>query len=496
VTGSLAVGVVLVPVARPDRIDKNGQSVIISLQGSRMDPNTKRSFEILGLREDASPEETHRAYRLLAAEKTDWREVKEINWAYECVKDYFSSKGADGAPEASLPSEESHPPSPSHRRASGSGRRIAVMAALSIGAILAVLAALFAFKVIDPFRARGTGDLSAIVKAVKPSIVTVVTDGAARGSGFVVSKDGYIVTNAHVIRDIAGKASFSDGSVVDVDLIIVDPERDFALLKTREGRQYPFLNLGDSSACSEGDTVIAAGTPLSFETTFTRGIISSAKRSFPAYKASFIQTDAALSPGNSGGPLINLSGAVIGINSLKISGSSVEGMGFAVAINDVKHHISGRRQMSESELSRGLARVEEKMEEMRQWRDQSSGSQEKGVRDRIVEEQWERERRRREFAERVEEANRNLREQKEKEERRITDEAEQHRSRMRDQMEAKRKALSECLQTANHHYQTAWNDSCKSMNLGSQCRLPYSTASVLEQRLMQSRNECFRVYPQ
>lgn len=463
-----------------------------------MDPNTKRSFEILGLREDASAEEAHRAYRLLVSEKTDWSDVKEINWAYECVKVHFSSTTTDRSPvpEVPTPPGASGPPSPSRQTGSGSGRKTAVVAASAIGAVLAVLAVLLAIKAIDPFRARTAADLSTIIRAVKPSIVTVTTDGAARGSGFVVSEDGYIVTNAHVVRDIEGKANFSDGSVVDVDLVSVDPERDFALLKARQARRYPFLRLGDSSACSEGDTVIAAGTPLSFETTFTRGIISSARRSFPAYKASFIQTDAALSPGNSGGPLINLSGDVIGINSLKISGSSVEGMGFAVAINDVKHHISGRRQMSDSELSREMARVEEKIEEMKQWRDQSSGAQEKRARDRIVEDEWERERRRREFSERVDEANRSLREQKEKEERRITDEADRYRARMRDQMEDKRRILSDCLQTANHHYQTAWNDSCKSMNLGMQCKLPYSSASVLEQRFMQSRNECFRLYPQ
>ncbi len=462
-----------------------------------MDTSTKRSFEILGLREDASAADADRAYRVLIAEKTDWSDVKEINWAYECVRDYFSSKGTDGSAgaQASTASEELHP-SPAEQRTTGSGRRIAVVAASLTGVVLVVLAAFLAFKVMDPFRTRGTGDLSAIIKTLKPSVITVTTDGAARGSGFVVSKDGFIVTNAHVMRELTGKATFSDGSVVDIDLIIVDPDRDFALLKARQARQYAFLRLGDSSACSEGDTVIAAGTPLSFETTFTRGIISSTKRLFPAYKASFIQTDAALSPGNSGGPLINLSGDVIGINSLKISGLSVEGMGFAVAINDVKHHISSRRQMGESDLARQLARVEEKMEEMNQWRDQSSGREEKRVRDRMVEEQWERERRRREFSERVDEANRNLREQKEREERRIEEEAEQYRSRMRDQMEAKRKALSECLQTANHRYQTAWNDSCRSMNLGAQCKLPYSSASMLEQRLMQSRNECFRLYPQ
>lgn len=463
-----------------------------------MDPNTKRSFEILGLREDASAEEAHRAYRLLVSEKTDWSDVKEINWAYECVKVHFSSTTTDHSPVPEVPAfpGASGPPSPSRQPGSGSGRKTAVVAASAIGAVVAVFAVLIAFKVIDPFRARGATDLSTIIRAVKPSIVTVTTDGAARGSGFVVSEDGYIVTNAHVVRDIAGKATFSDGSVVDVDLVSVDPERDFALLKARQARRYPFLRLGDSSACSEGDTVIAAGTPLSFETTFTRGIISSARRSFPPYKASFIQTDAALSPGNSGGPLINLSGDVVGINSLKISGLSVEGMGFAVAINDVKHHISGRQQMSDADLSRQLARVEEKIEEMNQWRDQSYGREQKKARDRMVEEQWERERRRREFSERVEEANRNLREQKENEERRITEDADRYRTQMRAQMEAKRKALSDCLQTASYHYQTAWNDSCRSMNLGAQCRLPYSTASILEQRLMQSRNECFRSYPQ
>ncbi len=463
-----------------------------------MDPNTKRSFEILGLRENASAEDADSAYRLLVAEKTDWGDVKEINWAYECVKQYFSAKTADGspAPQAYSPPEELRLSPSSHQRMRGSGRKTALVAVSLIGVILVVFAALLALKVIDPFRTRGTGDLSGIIKAVKPSIVTITTDGAARGSGFLVSKDGYIVTNAHVMREKTGKATFSDGSVVEVDLVIVDPERDFALLRARQARQYPHLRLGDSSACSEGDTVIAAGTPLSFETTFTRGIISSSKRSFPAYKASFIQTDAALSPGNSGGPLINLSGDVVGINSLKISGPNVEGMGFAVAINDVKRHISGRQQMTDADLSRELSRVDEKMEEMSRWRDQSSAAEERRARDRMVEEQWERERRRREFSERVEEANRSLREQKEKEERRIREEAEQYRSRMRNQMEARRKALSECLYSANHQYETAWNDSCRSMNLGTQCRLPYSAASILEQRLMQSRNECFRLYPQ
>jgi len=462
-----------------------------------MDANTKRSFEILGLREDAPVEDAHRAYRRLLAEKTAWSDVKEINWAYECIKEYFSSQAVDAPSSLQDPSPPEESITSSLSQPEANSRRWVVVAVSScIAVALGILVVLLVLKVIDPFHWRGSADLSAIIKTVKPSIVTVTTDGAARGSGFVVSNDGYIVTNAHVMREKTGKATFSDGSVVDVDLIIVDPERDFALLKARGARQYPWLRLGDSAACSEGDTVIAAGTPLSFETTFTQGIISSSRRSFPAYRASFIQTDAALSPGNSGGPLINLAGRVIGINSLKISGLSVEGMGFAVAINDVKHHISGKKQMNDADLSRELARIDEKVEEMNQWRDHSSAMEEKKVRDRVVEEQWERERRRRELADRFEEANRSLKEQKENEERRIREEGDRYRTQMREQMEAKRNALSQCLQAANYHYQSAWNDSCKSMDLSTHCKLPYSTAKALDQRLMQSRNECFRLYPQ
>ncbi len=457
-----------------------------------MDPNTKRSLEILGCHEDSTLEDAQKAYRSLIAERTAWSDVKEINWAFECIREHFSSRAAGDAsapPEMDSPADKA-PSFPS--AAKGVSRQRIMLASLCfIAALAVILGSLVGFRVINPFQSRTTTDLSAVIKAVKPSIITVSTDGAARGSGFVVTSDGYIVTNAHVMRERTGKATFADGSVVDVHLVIVDPERDFALLKTSTVRQYPHLRLGNSAACSEGETVIAAGTPLSFETTFTRGIISSVRRSFPAYKASFIQTDAALSPGNSGGPLINLDGDVIGINSLKISGLSVEGMGFAVSINDVKHHISGKKQMTDDDLSRELARIDRKMEEMNQWRDQASARD----RDRAIEEQWERERRRREFSERVDEANRKLTEQKEKEEKKIRDEGNQYRSQMRDQAEARRKALSECLQAANYHYQSGWNDSCKSMNLGMQCRLPYSSANILEQRLMQSRNECFRLYP-
>ncbi|MDD3846643.1 MAG: trypsin-like peptidase domain-containing protein [Syntrophorhabdaceae bacterium] len=456
-----------------------------------MDPDIERSLNILGLTEDISLEEVERVYRGLVASRTSWGDVKEINWAYECLREHIAAR------EAAVTSRETPAAEPEARPANNvSSRRIILGVIVSSAILAAVLAVLAHFNVINLQSSPAPGDLSDIIKSVKPAIVTILTEGTPRGSGFVVSKDGYIVTNAHVMREKTGKAAFTDGSVTVVELIFMDPELDFALLKTADTRQYQYLRLGDSSACFEGETVIAAGTPLSFDTTFTRGIISASKRSFPAYRASFIQTDAALSPGNSGGPLINLKGDVIGVNSLKISGISVEGMGFAVSINDVKQHIIARKRMSDDDLSRQLARMEKKMEEMSQWRNQASAREEKSARDRMVEEQWERDRRRKEFAERVEEANRSLREQKEQEERRIHEEGDRYRKQMREQMETKRKALSECLQAANHRYQTAWNDSCASTGLDAKCKLPYSTARILEQRLMQTRNECFRLYPQ
>ncbi len=390
-----------------------------------MDANTKRSFDILGLNERSTFEDVEKAYRLLVARKSSWNDVKEINWAYESVKRYFL---ASSSVPASEQDEAGHhtgdPPAFVPRTPKRtSQRRTIFLLGVPFLVILLTAAFFFGFSRFNPFRSTRANDLSVIIKAVKPAIVTIITDDRPRGSGFLISKDGYIATNAHVMREKTGKVSLSDGSVLDVDLVLLDPDRDFALLKTKGSRDYPYLAIGDSSKVSEGETVIAAGTPLSFETTFTRGIISSSRRSFPAYKASFIQTDAALSPGNSGGPLINLAGDAIGINTLKISGLNVEGMGFAVSINDVKQHIVSRQHMSDSDLTRELARTEKKIEEMNQWRDDASRGDEKRLKDRVVEEQWERERRRRELADRVNEANRDLMEQKEKEERRLREEA-------------------------------------------------------------------------
>ena len=430
--------------------------------------------------------EAEAAYRLLS-QKASWSDVKELNWAFESIKEHFSTHAGHGSAEgAALDAiqEVNEPP------ARSSVSRLFLIASIVFFALAASV--LVFLKGGSLFRSSDPSDISKLLQSVKPSLVTILTEDSPRGSGFIVSKDGYVVTNAHVMREKAGKIAFSDGTVTDAALVFIDPEMDFALLKASDARNYPYLTLGNSASCREGDTVVAAGTPLSFQTTFTRGIISAVGRSFPAYRATFIQTDAALSPGNSGGPLINTKGEVIGINSLKISGASVEGMGFAVSINDVRGHILNKKHMSDSDLAVQLSHLEKKVEEMRDWRDPAS----RKMKDRVVEDEWEQERRRREFYSRVDQANRDLKEQKEREERRIREEGEQYRAQTRENIDSKRKALSECLQTAHSYYAHAWNDSCKSMNLAGQCRLPYSTAQVLEQRHMQSRNECFRLNPQ
>lgn len=439
--------------------------------------------------EDASFTDAQKVYRELS-QKASWSDIKELNAAFEIIRGFFAIKDVPQERAETIARDVAvRFPVPEKPRSSGP--KIAVIIAIACLIALAAVV-LHQSKALRFLRSQDNADLSSIIKMIKPSIVSININDTTKGSGFVVSKDGYIVTNAHVMRERSAKASFFDGTSMSANLVFIDPERDFALLKADVNRDFPFLSLADSSSCSEGDTVIAAGTPLSFETTFTRGIVSATKRVLPAFQATFIQTDAALSPGNSGGPLLNMKGNVIGINSLKLLGANVEGIGFAVSINDVKSYIEKRQHMDDAEISRGLTRMEKKIEEMSRWRDQGGQT----MKDKAVEEQWEYERRRREFANRVDEANKTLREQKEKEERRIREDAEQYRAQMRQSAEMKRKALSDCMERVQAGYINAWNESCNSLNLDTQCKLPYSQANILEQRHMQARNECFRLYPQ
>ena len=169
--------------------------------------------------------------------------------------------------------------------------------------------------------------------------------GTATGSGFVVDKNGTIVTNAHVV-DGASKVTVSlseGGDAIDAKVEGVDNDSDVAVLKIDpSGKNLTVLPLGDSSKAQVGDPVVAIGNPFGLQRTVTTGIVSGLQRQVDAPSGfpitDVIQTDAAINPGNSGGPLINARGQVIGINSQIQTGggNGSVGIGFAVPINTVK----------------------------------------------------------------------------------------------------------------------------------------------------------------
>jgi len=160
-----------------------------------------------------------------------------------------------------------------------------------------------------------------------------------RGSGFIVSKDGHVLTNNHVV-DGADKitVTFSDGKVHEAKVLGKDPTFDLAVLKIDgNGKDFPVLELGDSDKSEVGEWVVAIGNPFGLEHTVTVGVISAKNRSIHAGNVNFdgfLQTDAAINPGNSGGPLIDLSGRVVGINTAIVP--YAQGIGFAVPVNMAK----------------------------------------------------------------------------------------------------------------------------------------------------------------
>src|SRR6516164_7111683 len=156
------------------------------------------------------------------------------------------------------------------------------------------------------------------------------------GSGVIISPNGYIVTNNHVIEGATDiRITMSDRRILPAKLIGADPLTDLAVIKI-EGKSFPSVPMGDSKELLPGQTVLAFGNPYGFRFTVTRGIVSALNRPNPyaddARKpGQFIQTDAAINPGNSGGPLVDARGEVVGINTFLISPSgSFSGMGFAI----------------------------------------------------------------------------------------------------------------------------------------------------------------------
>ena len=193
------------------------------------------------------------------------------------------------------------------------------------------------------------------VQKVGPAVVTIVGtipgqmtffgqtgDQTVSGSGFFISDKGYILTNNHVVegtKDV--NIVLSDGTEEKATLVGTDPYSDIAILKT-DGKVPAVASLGNSDLLKSGESVIAIGSPLgNFKNTVTVGVVSATGRSIDTGQGyqveDLIQTDAAINQGNSGGPLVNLAGEVIGINNMIVRGSGTgavaEGLGFAIPVN-------------------------------------------------------------------------------------------------------------------------------------------------------------------
>jgi S1-C subfamily serine protease len=232
----------------------------------------------------------------------------------------------------------------------------------------------------------GIGDFSAqdVYADAAPSVVTIrsifgnlnsIGGGGGQGSGFVISDDGEIVTNAHVVTDAeqgGGSAAGSDGEInaadevyvefpdrnqVEAEIIGFDPNADVALLKVDpDGLDLQPLEFGDSAAVEVGTPVAAIGSPFGQEQSLSTGIVSATDRSIDSLTAfaidGAVQTDASINPGNSGGPLITADGKVIGINQqINTTSGGNEGVGFAVPSNLVQRSVEDLRPDGKAEYA-------------------------------------------------------------------------------------------------------------------------------------------------
>ena len=191
---------------------------------------------------------------------------------------------------------------------------------------------------------------SQVATMCQPSVVGIemqiqsgYATGSGSGSGVIISKDGYIVTNNHVVENATSiKVYLQDGTSYDAEVIGTDPRTDLAVIKINATGLTP-ATLGNSETLAVGDDVLAIGNPLGeLMSSVTSGSISGLNRTIVVenQEMTLLQTDAAINPGNSGGGLFNLSGELIGIVNAKSMGYEVEGIGFAIPINDAKQVIT------------------------------------------------------------------------------------------------------------------------------------------------------------
>lgn len=234
-----------------------------------------------------------------------------------------------------------------------------------------------------PSPAELSNSFREITKIIKPAVVYIESTGTGRGdelsefglplpgrprressagSGFIVTQDGYILTNNHVVENATRlEVTLADNKKLPARVIGTDKETDLAVIKI-ETSGLPLAVLGDSDEVQQGDWVLALGSPFGFQQTLTAGIVSATGREFPGSQFSrYIQTDASINPGNSGGPLINMQGEVIGINTMIISeprmggGGGNVGIGFAIASNTAREVFA--KLVRDGKVSRGYLGV-------------------------------------------------------------------------------------------------------------------------------------------
>lgn len=206
--------------------------------------------------------------------------------------------------------------------------------------------------IVDSSNPSSMPDFVSIIAKVRPSVVAISTtvtgvtfygrrftqEGA--GSGWIIDKDGLIVTNNHVVEDASSvTVTLDDGRTFPAESVHTDPVADLAIVKIN-AQDLPAIEFGDSSKLHVGEWVVAIGNSLGMGISATKGIVSALDVSLPVSPGQtlygLIQTDAAINPGNSGGPLLDLQGEVIGISSAKVAQIGVEGMGYAISIEEAK----------------------------------------------------------------------------------------------------------------------------------------------------------------
>ncbi len=370
--------------AETAKTEETDGSPVYNLRGTDLGDSAKETFSAPKKTESAetAPEQPR-------VEQTTYQSSPYSNTAYNAGYNYAQNAGKTDVPY----SEHINRKKKKHKK-SGEGKRpMRYVAALLAAAMLnlAVLGAAFALGhsmgktdaknslsqnikaeetlastagtsdtngITKTAAADGSKETTEIAKEVGPAVVGIKSTiegqmslfggrntSEGQGSGIIISSDGYIITNNHVVEDASSVVvQLNTGSEYDAEIIGTDEQTDLAVIKITPSEELTVATLGDSNTVEVGETAIAIGNPMGLEFfgSVTQGIVSAVNRSITVddRTMNLIQTDAAINSGNSGGALVNSRGEVIGINTVKVSTTGVEGMGFAIPISEAKPIIS------------------------------------------------------------------------------------------------------------------------------------------------------------